>query len=92
MKKRSGLFGMMYVALAVMVGIFISAFSFGASTVHAQEPVATEQTADEKTDANAENSGGAIIVLMGGMLLIIIAVVVTVVATVVSTAPIADEI
>ncbi len=83
--------------LAFVLGIFISAFSFGASTAHASEQsgqaVVIEDTQAATADsAQSSDDGGAMILLLGGMLLIIIAVVVTVVASFVVTAPIADEI
>ncbi|MBO5030810.1 MAG: sulfate transporter [Lachnospiraceae bacterium] len=76
--------------LAMILGIFLSAFSFGVSTAHAAEEVQAE-VAEQQEAGAAEDGGGAVIILMGGMLLIIIAVVISVVVTVVSTAPIADE-
>ena len=78
---------------AMVMGIIISAFSFGVSTVQAQEAQANVVVADEEVplSESADNGGGAVLLLLGGMLIIIIAVVVTVVASVVTTAPIADE-
>lgn len=79
---------------AVMIGIVISLFSMGASTVQAAEAQANVAVANEEVPSNtsADDGGGAVMLLLGGMLIIIIAVVVTVVASVVTTAPIADEI
>ncbi len=79
---------------AMIMGMMISAFSFGASTVQAQEAQGTVMVAEEEVplSESADDGSGAVFLLLGGMLIIIIAVVVTVVASVVSTAPIADEI
>lgn len=79
---------------AVVIGIVVSAFSFGVSTVNAQEAQGNVVVAEEEVplSESADNGGGAVLILLGGMLLIIIAVVITVVASVVTTAPIADEI
>ena len=79
---------------AIMIGIVISVFSMGASTVQAAEAQANVAVANEEAplSENADNGGGAVMILLGGMLIIIIAVVITVVASVVTTAPIADEI
>ncbi len=78
----------------MIMGVMISVFSFGASTVQAQEAQNTVTVAEEEVplSENADDGSGAVFLLLGGMLIIIIAVVVTVVASVVSTAPIADEI
>ena len=78
---------------AMIMGIVISAFSFGASTVQAQEAQGNVTVAEEEVplSESADNGGSAVFLLLGGMLIIIIAVVVTVVASVVTTAPIADE-
>lgn len=78
---------------AMIMGILVSAFSFGASTVQAQEAQENVAVIDEEVplSESADNGGGAVLLLLGGMLIIIIAVVVTVVASVVTTAPIADE-
>lgn len=79
---------------AMIMGLMISAFSFGASTVQAQEAQANVAVADEEVplSESADDGSSAVFLLLGGMLIIIIAVVVTVVASVVTTAPIADEI
>lgn len=79
---------------AMIMGLMISAFSFGVSTVHAQEAQANVAVADEEVplSESADDGSSAVFLLLGGMLIIIIAVVVTVVASVVTTAPIADEI
>ncbi len=79
---------------AVVIGIVVSVFSFGVSTVNAQEAQGNVIAAQEDVPSgeSADNGGGAVLILLGGMLLIIIAVVITVVASVVTTAPIADEI
>lgn len=79
---------------AMIMGLMISAFSFGVSTVQAQEAQANVAVADEAVplSESADDGSSAVFLLLGGMLIIIIAVVVTVVASVVTTAPIADEI
>lgn len=79
---------------ALVIGLFVSAFSFGASTVIAAEPQANEAVADEAAPAgeNADDGSSGMFLLLGGMLLIIIAVVVTVSASVVSVAAVADEV
>lgn len=95
MTKRNISYRILRLMLAMFLGAFISAFSLGASTAHAaetEEHVSADAEQMPLDENSQENSGGAVIILMGGMLLIIIAVVITVVATVVSTAPIADEI
>ena len=96
--NRNISFGMLKLMLAMIMGVFISAFSFGTVTVHAievtgeeyviieDEPVPLDET-PEDADASA-----AFVILFGGMLLIIIAVVVSVVATVASIAPVVDEV
>jgi len=79
--------------LAMVVGVFISSFSFGAVTVQAADPTvenAVEEQAQQQGSAE-DNGGGAMILLMGGMLIIILAVVISVVGTFVSSAAIADE-
>ena len=79
--------------LAMVLGVFISVFSFGAVTAQAAETT-VENTVEEQTPQTASadaNGGGAMILLMGGMLIIILAVVLSVVATFVSSAAIADE-
>ncbi len=79
--------------LAMVLGVFISVFSFGAFTAQAAETnvenVVEEQTPQE--GSAEDNGGGAMILLMGGMLIIILAVVLSVVGTFVSSAAIADE-
>lgn len=89
MKKLS--FQFLY---ALMIGIIISVFSMGVSTVQAAEAQGNVAVVNEQAASgeNADDGGGAVMLLLGGMLIIIIAVVVTVVASVVTTAPIADEI
>lgn len=84
---------------AMVVGVFMTAFAFGVSTVSATEnqsvSVNSEQIEISDSDvaqAESADDGSSVFLLMGGMLLIIIAVVVTVAATVVVTAPIADEV
>jgi len=79
---------------AIIIGIVISVFSMGASTVQAAEAQANVAVANEEAPSgeSADDGGSAVLLLLGGMLIIIIAVVVTVVASVVTTAPIADEI
>lgn len=78
---------------AMIIGVMISLFSMGVSTVQAAEAQGNVAVAQEaQPNENADDGGGAVMLLLGGMLIIIIAVVVTVVASVVSTAPIADEI
>jgi hypothetical protein len=82
--------------LALVLGIFVSAFSYGVSTAHAAENTADSVVVEEGqvalADSASEDGGGAMILLMGGMLILIIAVVITVVASFVVTAPIADEV
>lgn len=78
---------------AVMIGIVISLFSMGASTVQAAEAQANVAVANEEapSSTSADNGSSGVFLLLGGMLIIIIAVVITVVASVITTAPIADE-
>ncbi len=76
--------------LAVAVGVFLAAFSYGACTAQAAETTVEAQE-QAPADSNAENGGGAMILLMGGMLIIILAVVLSVVGTFVSSAAIVDE-
>ena len=75
---------------AVVVGVFLAAFSYGACTAQAAETTVEAQE-QAPADSNAENGGGAMILLMGGMLIIILAVVLSVVGTFVSSAAIVDE-
>ncbi|MBQ7944965.1 MAG: hypothetical protein IJ326_13010 [Lachnospiraceae bacterium] len=77
---------------AMIVGIFVTSFASGITTVNAATEVVTIEDEAVAEAAEAEDTGSAVFLLLGGMLLIIIAVVVTVVASVVVTAPIADEI
>mgnify|MGYP007031360173 CR=1 FL=1 len=56
--------------LAVAVGVFLAAFSYGACTAQAAETTVEAQE-QAPADSNAENGGGAMILLMGGMLIII---------------------
>jgi len=79
---------------AMIMGIMISAFSFGVSTVQAQEAQGNVAVAGEEAplSESEDEESSAVFFLLGGMLIIIIAVVVTVVASVISTAPIADEV
>lgn len=82
--------------LAMILGAFISAFSYGACTAQAAETSAENAVIIDENqtplDESAEaNGGGAMILLMGGMLIIILAVVISVVGTFVSTAAIVDE-
>lgn len=76
--------------LVMVLGAFITAFSFGAHTAQAAE-TAVETTAQEQANSAEDNGGGAMILLMGGMLIIILAVVLSVVGTFVSSAAIVDE-
>ena len=76
--------------LALVAGVFLAAFSYGACTAQAAETTVEAQE-QAPADSNAENGGGAMILLMGGMLIIILAVVLSVVGTFVSSAAIADE-
>ena len=79
--------------LAMIVGVFVSVFSFGAVSAQAAETT-VENAAEEQApqEGSAEDNGGAaLILLMGGMLIIILAVVLSVVGTFVSSAAIADE-
>ena len=79
---------------AMIIGLFISAFSFGASTVSAAQPQGNTAIVNEAAPAseNADDGNSGVFLLLGGMLLIIIAVVVTVSASVVSVAAVADEV
>jgi len=80
---------------AIMIGIVISVFSMGASTVQAAEVQANVAVANEEaapSSQSADDGSSGVFLILGGMLIIIIAVVVTVVASVISTAPIADEV
>ena len=97
MIKRNNSYRMLKLMLAMILGVFISAFSFGAPTAHAYDVtgeayVIIEDEQIPLDESPEENNGGAMILLLGGMLLIILVVVITVVATFVVTAPIADEI
>lgn len=79
---------------ALVLGAFISAFSMGACTALAAETVQEEavvQDADTANEEGADDSGSGMILILGGMLLIIIVVVISVVSSVVSVAPIVDE-
>lgn len=79
--------------LAMLLGVFISAFSYGAVTAQAAE-TNVESTAEEQASQGTgteDNGAAAMILLMGGMLIIILAVVISVVGTFVSSAAIADE-
>jgi hypothetical protein len=84
--------------LALVLGIFVSAFSSGVAlssgmaTAYAAEDNVVVEEEQVALAESAEDGGGAMILLMGGMLIIILAVVITVVASFVVTAPIADEI
>ncbi|MDE5697634.1 MAG: hypothetical protein K2I96_09535 [Lachnospiraceae bacterium] len=79
--------------LALVVGVFVSVFSFGAFTSQAAETTVenTVEAQAAQTTGAEDNGGGAMILLMGGMLIIILAVVLSVVGTFVSSAAIADE-
>lgn len=77
---------------AMIVGIFVTSFASGVTTVNAEQEVVTIEEQEVALAAEAENAGSAVFLLLGGMLLIILAVVITVVASFVVTAPIADEI
>ncbi|MDE7479269.1 MAG: hypothetical protein K2M91_15270 [Lachnospiraceae bacterium] len=88
--SRSG--RIMRLMLAVVLGVFVSAFSFGAVTAHAEtENEVTVEAEQASTSGSAENGSGAMVILMGGMLIIILAVVLSVVGTFVSSAAIVDE-
>lgn len=79
--------------LALISGVFISVFSFGAISAQAAETT-VENTVEEQaaqTGSAEDNGGAALILLMGGMLIIILAVVLSVVGTFVSSAAIVDE-
>lgn len=79
--------------LAMVLGVFISVFSFGAVSAQAAETT-VENTVEEQvaqTGSAEDNGGAALILLMGGMLIIVLAVVLSVVGTFVSSAAIADE-
>ncbi|MCI8973657.1 MAG: hypothetical protein HFH79_08735 [Lachnospiraceae bacterium] len=77
--------------LALVAGVFLAAFSYGACTAQAAETTVEAAQEQASADSSAENGGGAMILLMGGMLIIILAVVLSVVGTFVSSAAIADE-
>lgn len=89
-KTRISFFKFLY---AVIIGIVISVFSLGVSTVQAAEPQENVVAAEEEAPIsdNADDGSSAVFLLMGGMLLIIIAVVVVVAAVSAITGPIADE-
>lgn len=90
MTKQNKVCAVWKLMLALVVGVFVSAFSFGAFTAQAAETT-VENTAEEQSAGAEDNGGGAMILLMGGMLIIILAVVLSVVGTFVSSAAIADE-
>lgn len=93
MTKQNKVCAVWKLMFALVVGVFVSAFSFGAFTAQAAETT-VENTAEEQAAQSAgteDNGGGAMILLMGGMLIIILAVVLSVVGTFVSSAAIADE-
>ena len=98
MTERKRFNSMLRLMLAMVLGVLISAFSFGASTAYAYEATGEEYVVIEDEQVPLEenpeenNGSGAMIILLGGMLLLILVVVITVVATFVVTAPIADEI
>ena len=54
---------------AVVIGIVVSAFSFGVSTVNAQEAQGNVVAAQEDASSgeSADNGGGAVLILLGGM-------------------------
>lgn len=91
-RTNSSLLKFLYV---MMLGIIISVFSMGASTVQAAEAQANVAVANEEAalaSQSADDGSGGMILILGGMLIIILAVVISVVASFVVTAPIADEI
>ncbi len=93
MTKQNKARNMWKLMLALIVGVFVSAFSFGAVSAQAAETT-VENAVDGQAqqEGSAEDNGGAaMILLMGGMLIIILAVVISVVGTFVSSAAIADE-
>lgn len=93
MTRQNKVFMVWKLMLAMVVGIFVSVFSFGAVTANAAETT-VENTVEEQaqqTGSAEDNGGAALILLMGGMLIIILAVVLSVVGTFVSSAAIADE-
>lgn len=85
---------------ALVLGLFISAFSMGAYTVQAAE-AAQETTIIENDEVaraesaesaeSADDSGSGMILILGGMLLIILVVVISVISSVFSVVPIVDE-
>lgn len=80
---------------ALVIGLFVTGFASGVSTVQAaenQEVVSISEEQVAASDAPEDNAGSSVFLLMGGMLIIILTVVITVVSTFVVTAPIADEI
>ncbi len=85
MPKQSIFYNLLRFVPVVILGAFIMALSFSASTVQAETVNEEQAVGCDTTAVSADDGGGAVIVLMGGMLLIIIAVVLSVVATVVSS-------
>lgn len=90
MTKQNKISKMWKLMLAMVLGVFISVFSFGAVSAQAAETT-VENAVEEQAGSAEENGGAALILLMGGMLIIILAVVLSVVGTFVSSAAIADE-
>ncbi|MFG6370027.1 MAG: hypothetical protein K1W16_16735 [Lachnospiraceae bacterium] len=88
MEKQNRVCKIWKLLLVMVLGAFITAFSFGVHTAQAAETT-VENTV--QTDGSEDNGGGAMILLMGGMLIIILAVVLSVVGTFVSSAAIVDE-
>ena len=77
--------------LALVAGVFLAAFSYGACTAQAAETTVEAAQEQALSDSSAENGGGAMILLMGGMLIIILAVELSVVAVSLTKEAIADE-
>lgn len=93
MKRKNKMIRFLF---ALIFGLWLSAFSLGSYTVHA-ETESAQETVGVAEDAgsvaeSADSAGSGAFLIMGGMLLIILAVVITVVASFVVTAPIVDEI
>lgn len=82
MTKRNSPYRILRFMLAMILGVFLSAFACGASTVQAAETANEAQAAGDDT---AEDGSETVIILLGAMLLIIIAVVLSVIGTVIST-------
>lgn len=78
---------------ALIIGVIISVFPLGATTVQAAEPQANEAVMNEdmQVSEGTDDENNMVIILLGGMLVIIIAVVVVVAAVSALMGPVADE-